>query len=139
MLFKKSRKTDVEFDDIGKIVTSVQNGDNEAFSKLFSLCYKEVFGIAMSTVRNYDKACDITQETFIEIFNTIKSLREPNAFHAWLKKITVHKCTNYFRSKEYKHEILVDEAQEINNFFDAIEEERIDYIPEASLDTKELI
>lgn len=138
MAFKRSKKS-LKREDIGKIVSSVQEGKDEAFSELFNLCYNEIFKIAVSNVHDYDKACDITQETFIEIFNTIKSLREPEAFYSWVKKIVYHRCTGYFRSKEYKHERLADDSEEINSFFESIEEDRSEFIPEASLEAKELV
>ena len=127
-----------EMSDISGIISSVKNGDVDAFSNLVELCYNDVFKVAMTNLQNYDTACDIAQEALIEIFNTINSLKSPEAFYSWVKKITYHRCTNYFRSKVYKHETLLDETEEID-LFENIEEDRTDFIPETSLDTKELI
>lgn len=138
MLFnKKTKKSRKE--DITEIILAAQQGNTDAFAKLFDYCYNDIFRIAMSNVNDYDLACDLTQEAFIEIFNTIKSLREPAAFRSWMKKVTYHRCTNYYKSKEYKHETVISDSDDINDFFENMEEDRAQFVPEASLDAKELI
>ena len=138
MIFnKKTEKSRKE--DITEIILAAQQGNTDAFAKLFDYCYNDIFRIAMSNVDDYDLACDLTQEAFIEIFNTIKSLREPAAFRSWMKKVTYHRCTNYYKSKEYKHETVISDSDDINDFFENLEEDRAQFVPEASLDAKELI
>lgn len=123
--------------DISKIITSLQHGDNSGFETIFNLYYSDVYNIAMRNVNDSDAAGDITQETFIEIFETISSLREPNAFKAWVKKIAYHRCTNYFRIKDHRHEAVIDE-EEYEAFVNNIEEDGAVFSPEGSLDQSAL-
>lgn len=137
-IFKSKNNKKKKQHDISQIINDIKHGDSEAFSELYNLYHNEVFKIAMTNVHDYNKACDVTQETFIEIFKTLASLNNADAFHAWVKKITYHKCTAYFRSKEYRHELLANDDEEAQLLFETIEEDRSEFIPEASLDTKEL-
>lgn len=92
-------KDEIGTSELSKIITSIQKGNNEGFETLFNLYYKDVYNIPMKNVNDSDKANDITQKTFIDIYETISALREPDAFKSWVKKIAYHRCTNYFRSK----------------------------------------
>lgn len=116
----------MERDKLVSLVTRTQNGDGGAMSELFDAYYKDVFRFARTTLKNEDLACDITQETFLEIIRTIGNLKEPAAFVTWMKMITYHQCTRYFRKKK---EVLVDEDEDGNTIFDTLADESEGSIP----------
>ena len=72
------------------LVTQAQSGDSQALDALFTEFYNDVYYFALKTVKDSDTACDITQETFLEIIRTIGNLKEPAAFVTWMKQITYH-------------------------------------------------
>ncbi len=121
----------MEREQLTALVTAAQNGDGNALNALFNEYYNDVYFFALKTVGDKDLACDITQEAFVEIIKTIRNLKEPAAFVSWMKKVTYHQCTRYFKKKT---EILADEDEDGNTVFDTIEEERGEFIPEAALD-----
>ena len=108
------------------LVTAAQKGKSEALNGLFEAYYNDVYYFALKTVKDSEIACDITQDTFVEIINTIADLKEPAAFVTWMKQITYHQCTRYFKKKK---EVLVDEDEEGNTIFDTLADEREDSIP----------
>lgn len=118
------------------IVKDFQNGNNEAFSKLYEEYYSVVYNIAKSVTKDEHLACDITQETFIEVFSTIKNLKEPSAFASWLKTIAYHQCTRHYKKKTVKHETHLD--AEALTIFEQIQDEDKDFIPGNTLEQKEL-
>ncbi|MBR5134745.1 MAG: RNA polymerase sigma factor, partial [Clostridia bacterium] len=113
------------------IVGAAQNGDSDALNTLFQEYYNDVYYFALKTVKDGDLAYDITQETFLEIFNTIGQLQEPAAFVSWMKRITYHQCTRYFKKKK---DVLVDETEDGASIFDTIEETNEEFIPAEALD-----
>lgn len=115
-------------------VTAAQNGDNDALNELFNAFYNDVYYFALKTVKDDDLACDITQETFVEIINTIGDLHEPAAFVKWMKQITYHQCTRYFKKKK---DVLVDEDEEGNTIFDTLKEDKTEFIPDEALDQQD--
>ena len=115
-------------------VTAAQQGDSDALSTLFNAFYNDVYYFALKTVKDDDLACDITQEAFVEIINTIGNLQEPAAFVKWMKQITYHQCTRYFKKKK---EVLVDEDEEGNTIFDTLKEEKTEFIPDEALDQQD--
>lgn len=116
------------------LVTSAQQGDNRALSELFDAFYNDVYYFALKTLKDGDLACDITQETFIEIINTIGSLKEPAAFVTWMKQITYHQCTRHFKKKK---DVLVDEDEDGHSVFDNIKEDRSEFIPDEALNQED--
>lgn len=109
-----------------ELVTKAQNGDSSAMDELFAAFYNDVYYFALKTLKDSDLACDITQETFLEIIKTIGNLKEPVAFVTWMKQITYHQCTRYFKKKK---EVLVEEDEEGLTVFDTLEDESEDSVP----------
>ena len=109
-----------------ELVTKAQNGDSSAMDELFAAFYNDVYYFALKTLKDSDLACDITQETFLEIIKTIGNLKEPVAFVTWMKQITYHQCTRYFKKKK---EVLVEEDVVGLTVFDTLEDESEDSVP----------
>ncbi len=121
----------MEKEQLIKLVTKVQQGDNNAMNELFNAFYNDLYYFALKTVKDDDLALDITQEAFVEIINTINKLEEPAAFVTWAKQITYHQCTRYFKKKK---DVIVDEDEDGNTVFDNLMEENTDFIPDEALD-----
>ena len=76
-----------------------------AFDALFQYYYQMAYAMAFTYTKNDADAKDAVQEVFIAIHKSIKELREPVAFPAWLKTIVHSKCHKIFRKK---HDIPAD-------------------------------
>ena len=113
------------------LVTKAQNGDSAATNELFNEFYNDLYYFALKTIKDDDLALDITQESFVEIINTLGSLKEPAAFVTWAKQITYHQCTRYFKKKK---DVLVDEDEDGKTVFDDLKEESAEFIPDEALD-----
>ena len=116
------------------LVTRAKAGDSEAVNELFTAFYGDVYYFALKTVKDSQVAEDVTQETFVEIINTLGGLNEPAAFVSWMKQITYHQCTRYFKKKK---DVIVDEDEDGYSVFDTIEEENAEFIPDEALDKKD--
>lgn len=116
------------------LVSRAQNGDGDALNDLFGAFYQDVYYFALKTVKDEQTAADVTQETFIEIIQTIGNLKEPAAFVSWMKQITYHQCTRYFKKKK---DVIVDEDEDGNTLFDDIVEEKTEFIPDEALEKDE--
>ena len=116
------------------LVTQAQSGDSQALDALFTEFYNDVYYFALKTVKDSDTACDITQETFLEIIRTIGNLKEPAAFVTWMKQITYHQCTRYFNKKKDE---LVEEDEDGNTIFDSLADESEGSIPSEVLEKEE--
>ena len=109
-----------------RLVSEAQKGDETAMNELFTAFYNDVYYFALKTVKDTDTACDVTQETFLEIIRTIGNLKEPAAFVTWMKQITYHQCTRYFKKKK---DVQVEEDEDGHTIFDTLADESEDSIP----------
>lgn len=117
-----------------RLVTAAQGGDSEAMNELFNACYNDVYYFALKTVKNEEIACDITQETFVVVITSLKELKQPGAFLAWIRQITYSQCTRYFRKKK---DVQAEENEDGTSVFDLMEEERAEFIPDDALDQQD--
>ena len=124
----------MEKEKLVRTVQLAQCGSSSALNELFNAFYNDVYYFALKNVKDEDLACDITQETFVEIIDTLGKLKEPAAFITWMKQITYHQCTRYFKKKK---EVLVDENEDGNTVFDTMVEERAECIPDEAMDQED--
>lgn len=73
--------------DFSADVKLAQEGSSEAFSRLYALIYKDMYHIAMYSLRNSHDACDVVSDTVLDAFCSIKKLRDPNCFKSWIMRI----------------------------------------------------
>jgi RNA polymerase sigma-70 factor (ECF subfamily) len=67
-------------------------GDTEAFQALATRYYRPVAGFLFKRVRRTDVVEDLTQETFLEAYRSLKGGRRPEHFSSWLFGIA-HNCS----------------------------------------------
>ena len=115
-------------------VKRAQEGDSNAIGELYTEFYNSVYYFAKKTVKDDDLALDITQETFLEVIKTINSLKAPEAFSTWLRQITYHQCTRYFRKSK---DVLIEEDEEGHSILDTMADESEDSIPQEVYEKKE--
>ena len=67
-------------------------GEEEAFGPIVRRWEKKIFSLAWRMVGNREDAQDIVQETFLSVFKSIRSLRDPGSFSTWLYQIALNHC-----------------------------------------------
>lgn len=102
------------------LIVQSQQGDQAAMSSLYGLYAKAMYNICRRMMGDEEEAKDLLQESFIDAFQKLPSLREVNTFSSWIKRIVVNNCINAIRKKK----LDVDQLQENADF---IEEEEDDF------------
>jgi RNA polymerase sigma-70 factor, ECF subfamily len=75
------------------------DGEQEAFGPIVRQWEKKIYNLAWRMVGNREDAQDIVQETFLSVFKSIKSLRDPGSFSTWLYQIALNHCRARRRSR----------------------------------------
>lgn len=122
-------------ENLSFLVSKAQSGDNQALNDLFTETYNDVYYFALKTVKDETLAADVTQETFVTVFQNISTLNDPIAYPAWSRQITYRHCLQYL--KKQNREVAVDENEDGSTIFDIIEEDRAEFIPEENLDKED--
>lgn len=85
-----------------ELIVQLQQGDESAFKKLVEEWQHMVYNTALSMVQNEDDADDITQEVFIQVYQSISSFKGESKFSTWLYRITVSKALDHEKKKKRK-------------------------------------
>lgn len=125
----------IERERLVSMVQAAQQGADGAAGKLYETFYQDIYYFIYKTVNDRELAEDLTQDTFMEILQTVGNLQEPAAFVTWSRQIAYHRCTAHFRKRK---ELLADEDADGYSIFDTVEEERTEFIPDAALDQEDL-
>jgi len=84
------------------LVRDLKNGEEEAFRYLVDQYQDKVYNTCISFVKNPDDADDLTQEVFIEVYNSIHKFKEESKLSTWIYRISVNKSLQYLRKMKRK-------------------------------------
>jgi len=97
-------------DNDAELIRRTLAGDEIAFTMLVKKYRKHVHTLAWHKIGDFHIAEDITQETFLQVYRDLATLREPDRFPGWLYVVTNHRCIAWFR----KHRLHVRLVEGIN-------------------------
>jgi RNA polymerase sigma-70 factor (ECF subfamily) len=75
-----------------ELVERARKGDHEAFSALAKASFGRLFGAAKLILRDDDRAQDAVQEALVLAWKHVRAVRDPEAWDAWLYRLTVRAC-----------------------------------------------
>jgi len=84
------------------LVSDLKNGGEEAFRYLVDQYQDKVYNTCISFVKNPDDADDLTQEVFIEVYNSIHKFRLESKLSTWIYRIAVNKSLEHLRKMKRK-------------------------------------
>lgn len=108
--------------DFSADVKLAKKGDTSAFSRLYETVYKDLYHIALYSLKNSHDASDVVSDTVLDAFCSIEKLREPEKFRNWIMKILSAKIKR--KQKEYFNmtEEIGEDFSDISDFdYDSVE------------------
>lgn len=85
-----------------ELIEQLQQGDEQAFKKLVDEWQDMVYNTAVSIVQNEDDADDITQDVFIQVYQSVSSFKGESKFSTWLYRIVISKALDHVKKKKRK-------------------------------------
>ena len=85
-----------------ELIVQLQQGDEQAFKKLVDEWQDMVYNTAVSIVQNEDDADDITQDVFIQVYQSVSSFKGESKFSTWLYRIVISKALDHVKKKKRK-------------------------------------
>ena len=92
-------------DDVA-IIRRVLTGDETAFAELVNKYQKPVHTLAWRKIGDFHIAEDITQDTFLKVYQSLHTLKDPNQFSGWIYVITANLCATWLRKKRIQTQPL---------------------------------
>ena len=85
-----------------ELIVQLQQGDGQAFKKLVDEWQDMVYNTALGIVQNADDADDITQDVFIQVYQSVSSFKGESKFSTWLYRIVITKSLDHLKKKKRK-------------------------------------
>ena len=94
-------KTNVHNED-DLLIIKAQNGDEGAFKFLMTKYYPRVYASLLAFTKSREDSEDLTQLTFIKVWQKINTFRGDSAFFTWIYRIAINLAKNHFASSASK-------------------------------------
>ena len=110
-----------------QLIHRILDGDDEAFTILVQKYQKSVHALAWRKVGDFHVAEEITQDTFLQVYKKLGTLKNPNQFEGWLYVIANRRCINWIQRHKPTMQSLEDtpmEEIEESSYVHHISEER---------------
>lgn len=90
-----------------KLIEDLKRGDPGALESLFSIYKDRVYNTALGYLQNIQDAEELTQDVFIEIFNSASKFKGDSAFTTWIYRITVNKSLDKIKYQKRRKRFAV--------------------------------
>ncbi|MBT18517.1 RNA polymerase subunit sigma [Candidatus Poribacteria bacterium] len=120
------------------LVEGLQHGKAGALAELVHKYQRRIYRIAMQITRNHEDASDVTQETFLKVYESIYSLRRKAAFETWIYRIAVNKATNLVKRRDRRCESSLSVVCEHDAHFDFRRNSNLINVPHLHVEKQEL-
>ena len=88
--------------DEKELVLSIINKDENSYKILIKNYKSIVFNTCYSFLQSYEDAEEVSQDVFIEVFDSIHKFKFNSVLSTWIYRITVNKCIDTIRKKKSK-------------------------------------
>ncbi len=96
------------------LVKRAQRGDAEAFISLMEECKMSFRRIAFGYLGNDEDVADAIQDTILDAFEHIGTLRKAEYFKTWVMRILINNCTRTWRKN--KKSVALKEDVEVESY-----------------------
>jgi RNA polymerase sigma-70 factor, ECF subfamily len=79
------------------LVEQAQRGDHDAFAILAGATIARLDAVARLILRDPERAKDAIQDAYVRAWRDLPTLRDPDRFDAWLRRLVVNACLNEAR------------------------------------------
>lgn len=88
-------------------------GDEEAFRALVERHRRDVYRLAYRVSGNHEDAHDLSQESFVRVYRSLKSFRRDSAFRTWLYRIVMNLSLNHLKKRGREKTSPLGESEEL--------------------------
>ncbi len=81
------------------IIERIKSGGRTVFSEIVESCKDMVYNTALGIVQNEEDAEDITQDVFMQVYESIGEFRKEAKLSTWVYRITISKSLDFEKKK----------------------------------------
>ena len=88
-------------------------GDQSAFAELVKKYQRPVHALAWRKIGDFHVAEEVTQDTFLQVYKKLATLKDPHRFEGWLYTIASRQCHAWLRKKRMQTQSLEETDPEL--------------------------
>lgn len=100
-------------DDV--LITSILDGDDQAFASLVTRYQERVFRLLARFTRDRIEVEDLAQEVFVKVFRKLHTFQRDSSFFTWLYRIAVNTANDAMSRRSRRRLRLVEDAAELDD------------------------
>ena len=107
-------------DDL-ELIKQFQNEQtkNYAFNLIVKKYQQKVYSLVRKMVIDHDDANDLTQDTFIKVWNNLDNFRQDAQLFTWIYRIATNECLNFLSKKRKRFFVpIVDVESQLSSYID---------------------
>lgn len=118
------------------LIEQLKQGNEAAFKQIVDASQGLVYNTALGIVQSSEDAEDVSQEVFVQLYESIHSFKGESKLSTWLYRITISKAMDHLRKKKRKKRFAF--VQSIFGPNDELVHDPPDFVhPGVRLDNKE--
>lgn len=118
------------------LIEQLKQGNDAAFKTIVDQTQGLVYNTVIGIVQNAEDAEDVTQEVFVQLYESIDSFKGESKLSTWLYRIAVSKAMDHLRKKKRKKRFAF--IQSLFGANDELAHDPPDFVhPGVKLDSKE--
>ena len=94
--------------NLQEIIRGTRNGDHAAFKKLVEMYRQQAYRLAFRILGDEEEARDAVQESFIRIWEKIRSYDPSREFIPWMYRVVVNASNDRLRTMQRRAEVPID-------------------------------
>src|SRR4051812_23243513 len=83
-------------------LTRARSGDGDAFAELLAEHESMVFSLAYHFFNDRDRAADIAQDVFLQLYRNLDSIDSHTPLVHWLRQVTPRRCIDQLRRRRLR-------------------------------------
>lgn len=91
-----------------EFVSGCINGERQMIDALVEMYYSRVYSLSVKVLQNEDEAKDITQDTFIRVFDKLRQFKFKSSLKTWILSITYNLCMNRLSMCKNRQHVVFD-------------------------------
>ena len=107
-----------------ELIKKAKTGNHGAFNILMNKYYPRVYASIFSFIKSKEDSEDLSQQTFIKVWQQLDTFRGDSAFFTWVYRIAINLAKNFVTSSGFKKQKIntsIDDAEIDISSFDDIE------------------
>ncbi len=89
-------------------------GDQQAFETLVNRYSTSLFSFIYHYLDDYDKACDILQQVFLQLYLSLATLHTSEPLKPWLFQVARNRCLDDIRQRNRRRNVYFSELESLN-------------------------